>query len=258
MSKKRIVQQGDHLSNIAAEEGFANFHTILDHPDNSDLAAKLDPHVLFPGDELAIPVRNDGEETGGTENVHTFQTDLQPLYLRCKPLDIDGKTLTGANCDLKIEGDEVPAVVTDGKGIMTQAIGRTDKTAAVTVHLPGAKKAPAKAPDKDAQAATPPEPTIPFEVKIGNLNPERKMSGQQARLNNMGYFAGFTTKDLDQLLWAAEEFACDHIGKPVKKRPEIGPAPETGEEDPDNADPDSKTGIQDAALTAKLKTVHGI
>jgi N-acetylmuramoyl-L-alanine amidase len=256
MSRERLVQQGDHLSKIAAEEGFADFHTILDHPDNADTSAKRDPHVLFPGDLLAIPDREDGEETGGTENVHTFQTDLQPLYLRCELLDIDGKPITAAPCDLKIEGDEIPAVTTDGKGILIQAIARTDKTAAITVHLPAAKKPAPKAGGEEA--AAPPEPAIPFEVKIGNLNPEKKMSGQQARLNNMGYFAGFTLKDLDQLLWAAEEFACDHVSKPVKKRPDIEPAPETGEEDPDNADPDSKTGIQDAALTSKLKTVHGI
>ena len=93
MPKKRIVQQGDHLSKIAAEEGFANFHTILDDPDNAELAKKRDPHVLFPGDELAIPDRQDGEESGATENVHKFQTDLQPLYLRCKLLDIDGKPI---------------------------------------------------------------------------------------------------------------------------------------------------------------------
>jgi peptidoglycan hydrolase-like protein with peptidoglycan-binding domain len=34
-------------------------------------------------------------------------------------------------------------------------------------------------------------------------------SGQRARLNNLGYFAGFTDRDQDQLEWAIEEFQAD-------------------------------------------------
>ena len=82
MAETRVVQQGDHLSSISAEEGFANFHTILDHPDNAGLAANRDPHVLQPGDQLTIPDREDRTELRPTDNVHTFQTDLRPLYLR--------------------------------------------------------------------------------------------------------------------------------------------------------------------------------
>src|SRR5437870_2055914 len=140
MSKTRVIKQGEHLSGIAQEEGFVNFHTIFDHPNNAALKALRDPHDLFPG----------------------------------------------------------------------------------------------------------------------ALNPATKLSGQQARLNNLGYFAGFALRDLEQLLWAAEEFACDHIGKPVKTRPAIKPAPPGGEDDPDVADPNDKTGIQDAKIIAKLVAVHGI
>ncbi len=257
MAQTRVVQQGDHISSIAAQEGFADFHTILDHPDNADLAGERDPHVLFPGDQLAIPDREDGEESGGTGNVYTYQTDLSPLYLRCELLDIDGKPIPAANCNLKIEAADVPDQATNAKGIVTQPIGRQDKTAAITVHLPGAKTPPKAAAD-DAATDPPPDVTIQFDVKIGNLNPETKLSGQQARLNNMGYFAGFTVKDLDQLLWAAEEFACDNVHKPVVKRPEISPAPPSGEDDSANSDSDSRTGIQDSGIVGKLKIVHGI
>jgi hypothetical protein len=260
VAETRVVQQSEHLSSISAEEGFADFHTILDHSDNADLAGKRDPHVLYPGDQLTIPDREDRTETGATDNVYTYQTDLRPLYLRCDVLDINGDPISAANCNIKTQSGDVLDVVTNGKGTLQQTIGRQDKAVTITVHLPPPKTPPPCPgdPPPDAAPDPPPEDIVEFDVKIGNLNPETKASGQQARLNNLGYFAGFTVKDLDQLLWAAEEFECDNITKPVKKRPEIAAAPPTGEDDPANADPDSKTGIQDATIVGKLKTVHGI
>ena len=248
MSKTHVVQQGEHLSGIAANEGFADFHVIFDRPENADVKKKRDPHVLFPGDQLFIPDRADRTESRATDDTHPFQTDLRPLFLRCKVLDIDGKPIAGANCNLTIDSADVPDVPTDGKGILEQPIGRLAKEAEITVHLPPPKNAP----------DPPPDVTVAFDVKIGNLNPETKLSGQQARLNNMGYFAGFTVKDLEQLLWAAEEFECDQIVKPVPTRPDIAAAPPQGEDDPANSDPDSKTGIQNSNIVTKLKAVHGI
>ena len=247
MSKTHIVNQGEHMSGISAEEGFANFHTIFDRPENADVKKQRDPHVLFPGDQIFIPDREDRKESRDTDAVHTFQTDIKPLFLRCKLLDINGTPIAKADCDVTIDSDPAPAVTTDGNGIGEERLGRLAKTAQIKAHLPPPKSAP----------TPPPDVTVTFDVHIGSLNPETKCSGQQARLNNMGYFAGFTVKDLEQLLWAAEEFECDQDKAAVKKRPKLAPAPKQGEDDPANADPDSKTGITDAPLVAKLKKVHG-
>ena len=102
------------------------------------------------------------------------------------------------------------------------------------------------------------EQKVKFDLKIGRLNPESKLSGQQARLNNLGYFAGFTLKDLDQVLWAAEEFACDRLSKPVTRRPRITPAPPGGEDDETASDPGTPTGITDEPIVRKLRREHGI
>ena len=56
-------------------------------------------------------------------------------------------------------------------------------------------------------AAGPPAPV--FRFLIGDLDPVDTPSGQRARLNNLGYFAGFSDRDEDQLAWAAEEFQAD-------------------------------------------------
>lgn len=250
MSKSRRVKQGEQLSGIAAEEGFADFHTIFDHANNETLKAKRDPHVLFPGDDVFIPDREDRTEVRATDDVHRFTVSIQPLFLRCKLLDLQRDPIASAPCGLKIDGEDVAPVTTDGNGILLQRIGRLAKTADIAAELP---------PPKVLADGEDPEPRhASFHVKIGSLNPETKLSGQQARLNNLGYQAGYDVRDLDQLLWAAEEFLCDDThGQRVSTQPKIVPAPPQGEDDPDTSDPDGKTGIQDTALLKRLKATHG-
>ncbi len=248
MSETHVVQQGEHMSRIAANEGFANFHTIFDHPENADLAAKRDPHVLFPGDQVLVPDRQDRNESEDTDATHLFQAEIPPLFLRCKLLDIDGNPITKSDCNLTIDAAAVPNRTSDGEGFLQQRIGRLAKTASIVAHLP---------PPLGSNPDNPPDVTVAYDVRIGSLNPETKCSGQQARLNNMGYFAGFTVNDLEQLLWATEEFECDQTQARVTSRPPLAPAPKQGEDDPAHADPDSKTGIIDGAIVDKLKKVHG-
>jgi hypothetical protein len=51
-------------------------------------------------------------------------------------------------------------------------------------------------------------------IQIGHLDPVKEVSGQKARLNNLGYFAGPLDKEDEELLRSAvEEFQCEHMGK---------------------------------------------
>jgi peptidoglycan hydrolase-like protein with peptidoglycan-binding domain len=52
-------------------------------------------------------------------------------------------------------------------------------------------------------------------IKIGHLDPVEEVSGQKARLNNLGYFAGPLEGKSEEennvmFLSAVEEFQCDH------------------------------------------------
>jgi hypothetical protein len=105
MSKTRVIKRGEHMSRIAAEEGFANFRTIVDRPENADLESKRDPHILFPGDQVFIPDRAEKDEERPTDDTHQFATEGPPLFVRCSVLDIDGKKVGGATCNLKIDGE---------------------------------------------------------------------------------------------------------------------------------------------------------
>jgi hypothetical protein len=251
MSKTRRVKQAEHLSGIAAQEGFADFHTIFDHAKNESLKSrKRDPHVLFPGDEVFIPDREDRNEVRATDSAHRFDAEIRPLFLRCKLLDWQRDPIKSAPCKLRIDAATMPPLTSNGAGILEQRIGRLAQTGDIEAELP-----PPKVLGKGEQPL-PRQAT--FHVKIGSLNPETKLSGQQARLNNLGYLAGFDVRDLDQLLWAAEEFLCDDTGgQKVAKRPVIVPAPPQGEDDPEKNDVDGRTGIQDQALLDRLKKTHG-
>jgi hypothetical protein len=250
MSKTHRAKQGEHLSGIAAQEGFADFHTIFDHGQNATLKKRRDPHVLFPGDEVFVPDREDRKEARPTDAAHVFEVVIKPLFLRCKLLDYQRDPIKSAPCKLTVGGQVMPPQSTDGAGVLQQRIGRLDVAADIEAELPPPKVVAPGEAKLPRQAA--------FHVKIGSLNPETKLSGQQARLNNLGYPAGFDVRDLDQLLWAAEEFLCDDTGgRKVTKRPIVVPAPPQGEDDPEKNDVVGRTGIQDQPLLDRLKKTHG-
>lgn len=251
MAKTRRVKQGEHLSGIAAEEGFANFRTLLDHGNNATLKneRRRDPHLLFPGDEVFVPDREDRVEKRDADAAHRFQVEIRKLFLRCKLLDWQREPIESAPCTVQVDGETQPAIATDSTGILEQRIGRLAKTAQIDAELPPPRVV---GPGETRR----PRPTT-FHVKIGSLNPETKISGQQARLNNLAYLAGYDVRDLDQLHWAAEEFLCDDSGQKVTQRPVIVPAPPQGEDDPEKNDTVSPTGLQDKALLARLVKTHG-
>jgi hypothetical protein len=245
MSKIHIVKQNEHLSGIAAQHGFGNFHTILDHPQNAELKARRDPHVLFPGDQVFIPDRTEKIEPGATTSSHAFAVTLARLFLRLRLRDVDNKPIAKAAYELRVESPATPdAESTDGDGVIVpHPIGRLVKNAELKITHTLPPLAPKEPPREE---------TVKFDLKIGGLNPETTLSGQQARLNNLGYFAGFTVDDHEQLGWALEEFQCEHMGQkpvPFTKKPVIKA---------ESADPNENTGVQDKATQEALRKAHGI
>ena len=161
------VRQGDYLSKIAHEQGFSDWRTIYDHPDNEQFRElRPDPNVIFPGDELFIPDREPSDFELETGRRHLFRVRRVTNELHVVLRRPDGEVYADMPCELTVGAETIP-VTTSGDGQLDYA------------PLP---------PDVDRIVVT-------FEgqsltLLIGNLDPVETESGAQGRLRNLGYYYG--------------------------------------------------------------------
>lgn len=214
-----IVTQGEHLSSIAKKYGFPTYKLIWDHPQNAALKKeRQNPNVIFPGDKIFIPDARPKQVGRSAGQSHKFVLKTDKLKLRLVLEDLYEKPIDNANCELSIDGATLK-LKTDAKGKIELDIQPDAQSAMLTI--------------KDPRT---PHNGVAIPIRIGHMDPVDKESGQKARLNNLGYFAGpidgKSEKDNAALfLSAVEEFQCDHA---------LGV--------------DGKCG---PATQAKLKQVHG-
>jgi hypothetical protein len=203
------VKQGEHIVRIARQYGLTKPELVWDDPQNAALKEKRkNPNILFPGDQVFVPELKEKTESRPTGKLHRFQVDGQPLKLKLRVKDESDQPVADAPCRLNVQG-RIEDKTTDGDGRIEQ---------------------PIEPPDEDAMLDI---SGVQVPIKIGHLDPVEELSGQQARLNNLGYDAGPAgTKDDERFRSAVEEFQCDQNVKPI-------------------------TGICDSATQAKLKEVHG-
>jgi len=192
------VEQGEHLSAIAARYGFFDYRTIWDDPHNAALVKKRkDPDVLFPGDQVYIPDKLAKEEMRATGAVHVFVVQRPALTLRLVIVDTYERPVPDAQCELTIDG-VVETVTTSAEGRIEQKIPIDAKEGVIVVKDPRSRIN-----------------ELPVHFRIGHLDPVEEMAGQQARLNNLGYFAGPLESNSDEenqglFASAVEEFQCEH------------------------------------------------
>lgn len=187
MARTYKVKQGEHLVQIAWEHGFVDYHTIWDYHENAELKQKRqNPHVLFPGDSLTLPEKDEKAEDGATGQRHRFRLQSEPLLLRLVVKDLNDEPLADTACTLQVELNSYD-LITDGAGGIEQTISPTAENGKLLIE------------------------DIEIPIKIGYLDPVEELSGQMARLNNLGYSAG-GIDDFDDLQFrsAVEEFQCDH------------------------------------------------
>jgi hypothetical protein len=193
MSSSHTVDQGEHLASIAAKYGFADFHTIWDHPQNASLKEKRgNPNVIHPGDILFIPDRETKTIARPTEQKHRFSRKNSHLKIRVVIQDISGDPIKDTPCTVDL-GSKTLELRTDGKGLLEFDIPPSLELATLIVN----------SPDESEEIQIP--------LKIGHLDPCDEISGIQERLNNLGYRAGNPAKsEPEQLRCAIEEFQADH------------------------------------------------
>jgi Putative peptidoglycan binding domain len=170
---KHIVQQGDCLSSIACQYGFADWKTIYYDDLNTQLREQRpDWNVLFPGDEIQIPDKAIKSVTCSTDMSHEFEFRSTETQLRLVLHDIDGKPLARKRYDLVIDGVSHHGILNDAGGL-ERPIPPHSSRGELTVFV-----------EEESQSS------ITWPLDLGHLDPIDSLSGIQARLNNLGYDAG--------------------------------------------------------------------
>lgn len=215
MSRSHVVQQGQHLALIARAHGYTNWDTIWNAPENKDLKdLRKNPDVLYPGDVLHIPEKEARHEQCATERRHKFIAKVRPLHLRIVLSDPANQPLAGHDCTLFVENDS-EQIPTPGDGLLEKKIPINAASGKLVDRGPTSEGTPGT--DRPRS-----ERVVGF--RIGHLDPVTELSGQIARLNNLGYNAGTIpdhtiTPDEEknirqsvQFRSAVEEFQCDAMG----------------------------------------------
>ncbi len=185
--RKHTIEQGEHVSAIAAKYGLTDWQTIQGLPE--------DPSCLFPGRVVTIPVQNEQKEGAPTEKNHPIEVDLQGLCLRLEILRDDLTPAANAKYVLTIPGEEKPREgTTQSNGrIEVENLPRDARTATLVVRIP-----PKSGEKKDGEVAG--EIVSTWELEIGGLHPvceeapdKECLSGVQQRLFNLGFYPGPVT-----------------------------------------------------------------
>lgn len=193
MASTHVVAQGEHLSSIADQYGFTDSTVIWNDANNADLKQqRVNPNVLQAGDNLYIPDKQGKDESGATTQRHVFNLKQNVLMLRLVFEDAFEKPVANAPCTLYL-GQEKLSLTSDGTGKLEKQIAPSAAGGTVVLGTDDT-------PFGDDQ----------LQISIGELDPIDSLSGQTARLNNLGYFAGTPdTADDAQFKSAVEEFQCD-------------------------------------------------
>ncbi|MGE0438839.1 MAG: peptidoglycan-binding domain-containing protein [Gemmatimonadales bacterium] len=204
MTDRHKVKPGEHLFRIAREHGFRTIRPLVDDPGNAELLRRrVNPATLVEGDEVVIPAFDPKEADAATGRFNVFSVAGSGLFLNLRLQTTERRPLADrafrlVMAEVDPAGPKAAAPddgVTTAKGEVSVEISIFDIEGELVVRA-------AKDP------ASPPAETI--KLLVGLLEPANTIRGQQVRLNNMGYFAGFSEKDLVQLKWAIEEFQADH------------------------------------------------
>jgi hypothetical protein len=171
--------QGECLSKIARRRGLPKWQPIWDHPGNEALRKRRkSPHVLLPGDMLAVPdlsVHEIERPTDATHRIEIAQHAEMELQLRLH----DGRQKGLDALTYKI------AFSDQGQDVVRPGAGPTGRDGLITERVPVGVDAVVIALDR---------PKLSFRFAVGQLDPLRDEdslqpvpSGIDARLGGLGF-----------------------------------------------------------------------
>jgi hypothetical protein len=193
MAEYHTVEQGEYLAAIAKNYGFASYTTIWNHDNNADLRElRKNPNVLLPGDKVFIPDKGSKHAEIQTGQLTRFTVRQDKMLLRLVLDELFGVPLANAKCKVNIDG-KPQDLTTDDNATVEFEVSPSAQSIELIVKEEGSQQLGVAIP-----------------LKLGHLDPVDEQTGQIARLNNLGYFAGPLDPVDDKLLLSAiEEFQCD-------------------------------------------------
>jgi N-acetylmuramoyl-L-alanine amidase len=214
MSLQHVVVSGDCLSSIAAHYGFADWRVIYDAPENADFKAKRsNPNLIYPGDVLVIPEKQEKTVDVATGASHRFQLKRSPTWLR---LEV---RVEGPHRYVLHVGSEKFSGTTTGDSPLEHRINPEARRGRIQLW-----------PDADDAPDSPPADALVWKLQIGALDPIEEVSGIQGRLSNLGYYHGPWNGEVDELTaaairWFQEDHDLDSTGEIDQRlRDELGDA----------------------------------
>lgn len=161
------VKQGDCVSSIARKYGMF-WEKIWNHPKNANLKQiRKNPNVLYLGDEIFIPEKEERQESGATNKRHRFRKKGEPAKLRLRLLDDEEEPRADKKYILEIDGNLFSGT-TDSDGRLEHSIPPNAKKGRLIIE----------------------ENQDEYLLDLGHIDPINEISGIQARLNNLGFYFG--------------------------------------------------------------------
>lgn len=185
-SFSHTVAPGDHLSRVAATNGFKSYVPLVDDAANEPLMRlRKTPHVLGVGDPVDVPPLEGREVERVTDERHRFNANIPELVVRVRHTTWAGAAVAPPS---SATGDGKPLPVTPASDGMF-AVDITPLTDRLIIDTG----------DRTLLA------------RVGFLQPIDTITGTRQRLTNLGYEAGEKDDPTDlQFRSAVEEFQCDH------------------------------------------------
>lgn len=160
------VAQGECIRTIANRHGFADPEVIWRHDDNAELRKRRpSANVLAPGDQVAIPDREEKVVDCAAGRVHRFVVRRPTRDLRVVFIDALGAAVAGTPYVLVL-GDEERRGTTGSDGAVDEKNLGLDVDVA-TLHLT--------------------DLGIRRVLRVGHLDPHHEDTGWRQRLENLGY-----------------------------------------------------------------------
>ncbi len=161
------VKTGECILTIAEKYGFP-WKTLWDLGANAKLKTERQhPTQLVPGDKVFIPdAREVPVHKAQTDKAHSFKVKSSSVLLRLRLVDSD-KALANEPYTLEAGGQTLKGK-TDGDGKLEKPVPATSREAILVL-------------DTRRQKLT---------LKLGQLAPVTEVVGAQARLANLGHYAG--------------------------------------------------------------------